>query len=166
MVASFDPFIIRGWLKMPLELVTDRIAPLGDVAPHLEGALGEQFFKGSIKAIGLPTNAIRLSELDIRLTRLPPNYGVVAQSAHLPTVLGCPSARLSVFSRSSLACDGNCSPGYYGSDVPSWSSAKELRSRTPRQRRDTRINPKHSGTSPCTHSRCSRFLASDASECY
>jgi AraC-like DNA-binding protein len=67
MVASFDPIMIRRWLKIPLELVTDRIVPLADVAPHLEAALGEQFFKGSMKAIGLPTNGSRVSELDIRL---------------------------------------------------------------------------------------------------
>jgi AraC-like DNA-binding protein len=67
MMASFDPIIIRRWLDMPLELITDRIVPLGDVAPHLESALGEHFFNGSMKAIALPTNAIRLSELDIRL---------------------------------------------------------------------------------------------------
>jgi AraC-like DNA-binding protein len=66
-VASFDPIMIRRWLDIPLQLVTDRIVPLGDVAPHLEAALGEQFFKGSMKAIGLPANAIRISELDIRL---------------------------------------------------------------------------------------------------
>jgi AraC-like DNA-binding protein len=66
-VASFDPIAIRRWLAIPLELVTDCIVPLGDVAPHLEAALGEQFFKGSMKAIGLPTDAIRISEPDIRL---------------------------------------------------------------------------------------------------
>jgi AraC-like DNA-binding protein len=68
-VASFDPIMIRRWLNIPLELVTDRIVPLGDVAPHLEAALREQFFKGSMKAISLPTNAIPLSELDLRLCR-------------------------------------------------------------------------------------------------
>jgi AraC-like DNA-binding protein len=66
-VASFDPIMIRRWLDIPLELVTDRIVPLGDVAPHVEAALAEQFFKGSLRAIGLPTNAIRISEPDIRL---------------------------------------------------------------------------------------------------
>lgn len=68
-VASFDPIMIRRWLDIPLKLVTDRIVPLGDVAPHLEAALGEQFFKGSMKAIGLPTNAIRICELNIPTLR-------------------------------------------------------------------------------------------------
>jgi AraC-like DNA-binding protein len=66
-VASFDPIMIRRWLDIPLSLVTDRIVPLGDVAPHLEAALGEQFLKGAMKAIGLPTDAIRISEQNIRL---------------------------------------------------------------------------------------------------
>lgn len=65
-VASFDPITIRRWLDVPLKVVTDHIVPLGDVAPRLEASLAEQFLKGSMKAVGLPTNAIR-SELDMRL---------------------------------------------------------------------------------------------------
>jgi AraC-like DNA-binding protein len=65
--ASFDPLVIMRWLKMPLRLLTDRVVPLADLAPQLEGPLVEQFLTGTIEAIGLPTSAIRASETDIRL---------------------------------------------------------------------------------------------------
>jgi AraC-like DNA-binding protein len=65
-VASFDPITIRRWLDVSLKVVTDQIVPLRDVAPRLEASLAEQFLRGSMKAVGLPPNAIR-SELDMRL---------------------------------------------------------------------------------------------------
>lgn len=66
-VASFDPLVIRRWLNLPLQLVTDRVVPFGEVAPHFEAPLVEQFLNENIKTIGLPTNAIRVSEPDVRL---------------------------------------------------------------------------------------------------
>ena len=67
MVASFDPIVMRRWLNLPLQLVTDRVLPLADLAPRLEGPLVEQFQNEDIEAIGLPTSAIRMSEADVRL---------------------------------------------------------------------------------------------------
>jgi AraC-like DNA-binding protein len=66
-VASFDPIVMRRWLGIPLQPVTDRIVPLGDVAPHFERQLTEQFRNGDVEAIGLPTNALRVSQSDVRL---------------------------------------------------------------------------------------------------
>jgi hypothetical protein len=34
-VASFDPIAIRGWLNIPLHLITDRAIPLAGLAPKL-----------------------------------------------------------------------------------------------------------------------------------
>lgn len=66
-VASFDPIMIRWLLDIPLQFVTDRVVPLREVAPHLEAPLVDQFLKGSMKAIGLPSSATRVPEPDVRL---------------------------------------------------------------------------------------------------
>jgi AraC-like DNA-binding protein len=67
MMASFDPVVIRRWLNIPLHLLTDRVIPLADLAPKLEGPLVVQFLSGTVEAIGLATSPIPASETDIRL---------------------------------------------------------------------------------------------------
>jgi AraC-like DNA-binding protein len=53
-VASFDPVTVRGWLKIPLDLITDRILPLADVAPKLAEPFAERLLTGSAAVLALP----------------------------------------------------------------------------------------------------------------
>src|SRR3984885_22312 len=53
-VASFDPIAVRGWLNIPLHLVTDRSIPLADIEPTLARSFAESFFAESTEALALP----------------------------------------------------------------------------------------------------------------
>jgi transcriptional regulator GlxA family with amidase domain len=66
-VASFDPVTIRGWLNIPLHLVTDRIIPLADLAPKLAAPFAEKLFTGSAAALALPAASLHQFRSEKRL---------------------------------------------------------------------------------------------------
>jgi hypothetical protein len=66
-VASFDPIAVRGWLNIPLHLVTDRSIPLADIEPSLARLFAEKFFAGSTDALAFPGASALAFKLNSRL---------------------------------------------------------------------------------------------------
>ena len=66
-VASFDPIAVRGWLNIPLHLITDRSIPLADIEPTLARSFAEKFFAESTEALALPGEPAPAFKLNRRL---------------------------------------------------------------------------------------------------
>jgi transcriptional regulator GlxA family with amidase domain len=66
-VASFDPIAVRGWLNIPLHLVTDRSIPLADIEPSLAQAFAEKFLASTTDVLAIPGESTLKFKLHMRL---------------------------------------------------------------------------------------------------
>jgi transcriptional regulator GlxA family with amidase domain len=65
LLASFDPLAVRGWLNVPLHLLTDCSIPLAEISPNLAPVVAENMLAGLSNALTLPGE----SALELNLSK-------------------------------------------------------------------------------------------------